>query len=435
MAIPVPGPDARGLVSFRLLGIPVSIHASFLVVVFLLGATGQGFDAALVWLVVVTVSVVAHELGHALVARPAGGAPRIDLFGIAGLTRWNPSRASRGRRVAVSLAGVGAGLAFGLALLALYYAVDPGDGTLLEYAFDAALFANLGWGLLNLLPMLPLDGGQVVHALMRGDDLTRTKRTAYVSVAVAALVAGAAIAADMVVAGLFVLFFGASNVQTLLAIRRAVRGPQPDVARVNALFNQGRYAEAMDALGGFDDNSAVLIRATCLLRLGDPKGAMDAVLDAGVRVDPTFDVTLLLANGQDRLARERLASLSEGGPDWAVRELVVLLRARGENLDEWLGHLTGTALNGVVTALFTEKDYAAAARWGDRALTTGADHPVVAYNTACAWARAGDVDRGLRALDHAVLLGFRDLALLDGDEDLAALREHPGWAAVRSRLG
>ena len=40
-----------------------------------------------------------------------------------------------------------------------------------------------------------------------------------------------------------------------------------------------------------------------------------------------------------------------------------------------------------------------------------------------------------RALDLAVLLGFDDAGMADDDQDLAALREHPGWAAVRARLG
>lgn len=439
MALPVPGDDSRGLLSFRLFGFPVDIHASFLVIAFLFGASGQGIDAALVWVAVVTVSVLAHELGHAFVAAPAGGEPRIDLYAMAGLTRWNPGRAGRGRIVAVSLAGPAAGVAFGLGLYALDSVVEPARGTLLEYAFDAALFANLGWGLLNLLPMLPLDGGQVMRALLPAkDDLERVRRAAAVSLVVVAAVAGAAFAYGLVIAGVFVLFFGLGNAQTLLAIRRAKTGggDEDRLVQADVLLAAGRPDEATRLVRGIHHPFAQAVAAAALLRQGKARVALHMLLDAGIPVDPTFEAALLLANGQEQLARERLAvSLREGPSDFAVRELTVLLLSRGDDLDEWLAPATGRALNGALVALFHAGEFARAAALGDRALATGAEDPGVAYNTACAWARAGDRHRALRALDHAALLGWTDTATLDEDADLAPLRDLPGYAAVRERIG
>jgi Zn-dependent protease len=429
-------------VSFRLLGIPVDIHASFLVIAFLIGASGQGIDAALVWVVVVTVSVVAHELGHALVARPVGGDPRIDLFAMAGLTRWDAARASRARRVMVSLSGVAGGVALGLALVPLYHAVDPGRGTLLEYAFRAAFFANLGWGLLNLLPMLPLDGGQVVLAVMPGrDDVVRVVRTSWVSVVVGAAVAVAAARAGYVIAAAFVLFFGVGNVRTVLSVRRLTRHDartRPLLERADTALGEGRAEEAYALARGADDPVARIVSAAALLRLGRPREAQERLLDLprNVRIDRTFEAAVLLANGQEALARDILATSLPADPQtWAVRELAALLIARGDDVDALLAPVGPRGAVGAATALFHSGRYADAARWYERGLGAGLDDWHHAYNAACSYARAGDADRGLRMLDHAVLLGFRDGAVADTDDDLAALRAHPGWAAVRTRIG
>ena len=441
MAMPLPGDAARGLLSFRLFGVPVSIHASFLLISFAFGWTGS-VDRALVWMVVVTISVLAHELGHALVAIGARGEPRIDLFAIAGLTRWNAAHAGRGRRIAVSLAGVGAGVLFGAVLWVVRDAVDPAPLSLLEDALDAAVYANLSWGLLNLLPMLPLDGGQVVRALMPGrDELSRDARTAVFSLGVAVAVGVAAFVWVHPIAAAFVLFFAVGNVQTLLAVRR-LRGGGPvsrdAVERADLALHENRPDEALALLAHLDHPVAKVLTATALLRLGNAREAQHLLLDLPdeVRLDPTFEAAVLLANGQERLARERLGvSLREDPPAWAMRELATVLRRRGADLDVVLADVRGQGAVGVANALFHDGAYAQSAQWGERALGSGVDDPFVAFNVACAWARAGDPDRALRALDHAILLGFADARLADTDEDLATLRAHPGWAAVRGRLG
>jgi hypothetical protein len=51
---------------------------------------------------------------------------------------------------------------------------------------------------------------------------------------------------------------------------------------------------------------------------------------------------------------------------------------------------------------------------------------------ACCHAREGDRERGVLALIEAVRDGWSDLALLGADEDLAGLRGHPGYEALRT---
>jgi Zn-dependent protease len=446
MVMPAPGAGRRGLLSFRVFGFPVTIHASFLIVVLLFGYSGDtGLTAAFVWLGVVTVSVIAHELGHAAVAAPVGGEPRIDLYGMAGLTRWNPGRASRGRRVAVSLAGPGAGLLFGILVLFVRAAVAPAAGTLTAYALDGAVFANIAWGLLNLLPMLPLDGGQILHALMPGrDDVTRLRRASYASLGVAAAVAVAVIAAGAPILAALVVFFAAGNAQTLMALRRAKTG-DPYAARVTSAveaMDRGDPGAALAALPPVEHTppqyapAVTLLTAVALVRLGRAREAQDLLLTLpeGARVEPAFAATVLIANGQDRLGREQLAAALPVAQQWAVREAAALLLARGEDVEAALAGVTPAGAVGALTALYQGGAYEPAARFGEQALAAGVTEPLVAYNVACAWARAGQPDRALRALDDAAQLGWADVAQLDADADLASLRDLAAYDAVRARI-
>src|SRR5512135_1895419 len=82
-------------------------------------------DMAL-WLLVTPIAVLLHELGHAVVARGAGAQPRIDLAGFGGVTSYVPPRPlSRGRSLAIAVAGPAVGLAVGGALVIVYRAIEP----------------------------------------------------------------------------------------------------------------------------------------------------------------------------------------------------------------------------------------------------------------------------------------------------------------------
>src|ERR1700722_19012492 len=105
--------------AFRLGSIPVQVHGSFLLVVVLLGMLGGDPSGILLWIVVVFVGVLLHELGHALVGRSFGLTPQIDLVGFGGLTSWAAGGAELGppKRIAISLAGPFTGIAIGLGTL------------------------------------------------------------------------------------------------------------------------------------------------------------------------------------------------------------------------------------------------------------------------------------------------------------------------------
>src|SRR5262249_226412 len=152
----------------KIFGIPVKIDPSFLFICALLAYSRLSAPAILVeWLIVIFVSILVHELGHSLVVRLFGLSPQIMLYSMGGLTSWTDEKGiSHAKRIAISLAGPFAGFLFGgvvylsgIALPDLF--VDQfGPQTYIDL-----LFVNWGWGVFNLLPILPLDGGNVAYSI------------------------------------------------------------------------------------------------------------------------------------------------------------------------------------------------------------------------------------------------------------------------------
>ena len=111
---------------FRLFGFDVEIKMGFWITSVILGLGGRfDFDAEglkhlALWVPVVLVSVLVHELGHALAIRRQGVEPTITLHWMGGLTAWREILPmSRPARVGISLAGPMAGFLLWLLLLSM----------------------------------------------------------------------------------------------------------------------------------------------------------------------------------------------------------------------------------------------------------------------------------------------------------------------------
>lgn len=167
---------------FEVIGIPVRIHPAFFLVSAIMGFS-QGWAATLgvnvlvvilLWTLVVFVSILIHELGHAVMAQRFGWPPRITLYHFGGLASFQPTHGyTPTRSVLISLAGPGAGFVlFGMIYALEQYiirnqiVVSP----LVGYLIIQLKFVNLWWGLVNLLPVYPLDGGQVAEQVCRRLD-------------------------------------------------------------------------------------------------------------------------------------------------------------------------------------------------------------------------------------------------------------------------
>lgn len=156
------------VIRFSLWSIPVTVRPSFWLVAFLLGWGAIGEPVLLAsWVAIVFVSVLIHELGHALSARRYGADVSITLTTLGGFTRWSmPGRGmSPGRRALVAGAGSAVGIVSGLVVLGVFLATRPWGTTAADIVI-MIVWVNVGWGVLNWLPIRPLDGGHLVLALL-----------------------------------------------------------------------------------------------------------------------------------------------------------------------------------------------------------------------------------------------------------------------------
>ena len=186
-------PRTQGDLNFTLLGIPVRVHPLFWLVALLLNYRSQDVASMLTWIVAVFFAILCHELGHAGVMRAYGFQPWITLYGMGGLTSYDPgrSRSSKGAeplgQILIALAGPAAGFLLAAALAAgitlaghagyaghLYF-VNPfglrpvvvglANVRVAQLLNDMFFICTL-WGLVNLLPIYPLDGGQIVREIL-----------------------------------------------------------------------------------------------------------------------------------------------------------------------------------------------------------------------------------------------------------------------------
>jgi Zn-dependent protease/CBS domain-containing protein len=127
---------------------------------------GEGrFVVAALFAVFLCVSVLIHELGHALTALAYGhGVRRITLSLLGGMTEMHAEEQRPGEQAVI--AGAGPLLSLALGAIGLVVSHQLTEGTLPQLLALAVGFSNLLVGVFNLLPGLPLDGGQLLRALL-----------------------------------------------------------------------------------------------------------------------------------------------------------------------------------------------------------------------------------------------------------------------------
>lgn len=191
--------------AFSLFGIPVRVlpwHwlASVLLGWDLMNDQDNGPTLLLMWVAIVFVSIVVHEMGHALAATLFGYSPHVILYHFGGLAVFEPSRNyTTAKAILISLAGPAAGFALGAATLVGALIATGGRGwsfenPLIDEAIWMSLWVNIFWSLVNLLPVLPLDGGQVCREVCLAASPRYGMNVAlWISIIVAALIGFAAL--------------------------------------------------------------------------------------------------------------------------------------------------------------------------------------------------------------------------------------------------
>ncbi len=184
----------------RVLGFPVHVRRGFLFfMVLIVVLYGDEYG---VWLAgAIAAFTLIHELGHAVAARRAGATAEISLDFLAGYASYTaPKPLSRGVEAAIALAGPVTQITAGFIVLAAM-GVDPLDAASRgsSPAATAVWWAGPVIGAFNLIPVLPLDGGNVVTSVVDRFLPGRARSVmVYVSLALTATAAVAvAISADL----------------------------------------------------------------------------------------------------------------------------------------------------------------------------------------------------------------------------------------------
>lgn len=234
--------------NFPLLGIPVRVSPWFWLTAVLLGwgATGGDPKLLMLWIAAVFLSILVHEFGHALAFRRFGVRSHVVLYHFGGIAvpdevysayQYGGGFDSKSR-ILVSAAGPGVQLVFAgiIILLVLVAGHDlpfyfgplerflptrrgaPIPNDILRAMAAFLLYVNIFWALLNLLPIYPLDGGQIARELFLWFSPGRAiKQSLILSIVTGAVVAVWALSQRSTLLALMFGVLAYSSYQTLQA--------------------------------------------------------------------------------------------------------------------------------------------------------------------------------------------------------------------------
>lgn len=161
------------MIKFKIGNIPVSIHPFFwLIVAAISWLNAKGIPEFMLWSGIIFISILVHELGHAITAQAFGQKAHIYLLGFGGLTKGKGLTLPLWKEFLVVLNGPLAGLS--LAALAWiignYTANIPtlNASSLFLYALTVTKLINISWTILNLIPVQPLDGSKLLSIILEG---------------------------------------------------------------------------------------------------------------------------------------------------------------------------------------------------------------------------------------------------------------------------
>jgi Zn-dependent protease len=435
----------------KIFGIPVKVDITFLLVGAMLASNRLKYPVFLVeWLFVVFISILIHELGHAFVCRAFGLSPRIQLYAMGGLTSWGDNtRISPQKNIAISLAGPFAGFLF-FGVVYLSRGIFP-DSELGEQIYRDLMLVNLFWGIVNLLPVLPMDGGHVIDSI---EELISKKTGGLIAPAFSFIVAAGVALWAFSISQLFMAILMGVFVWINLSVL---------MQRFHAHRDKRLHSPLEQAQESFKqrDGAAVVRQAQEILK----SAGSDAVKCSAQQL---LVQGLILENNLQEAKKELIRLQAVYGPeasqqaliscstdDWP-RALPLIEYAYQSSQSSVMGMIYAHALIGanrfteampliadprlaeyaaglyalMQTGAFEAGQFDLSAEAGALAVERGGG-PHIAYNIACAHARAGRIGQALQWIKRAVDAGYNDFDALKNDPDLQALRDHPEFMQVQ----
>ncbi len=192
----------------------------------------------LMWVPVLFLSILLHELGHAAATKKCGfGTSKIILHGFGGVAINRRSRTKPNDGMFIALAGPAVTLALALVFGGLHFGFGaltagsvPTGVDVIGHFLGLMVLANLFWFVLNMLPIFPLDGGQTLMHFFRKKGSTQSKATAKaakISLGTIAVVALLTLLVFQVGGILILIIFGYLGYMNWQVLQRAQQGGGP----------------------------------------------------------------------------------------------------------------------------------------------------------------------------------------------------------------
>jgi stage IV sporulation protein FB len=171
------------MIRFSLFGIPVEVQFFFWLSLAILGGalsadSSQAILSVGIFILAGFVSIMVHELGHALTAKKFGAYVSITLQAFGGYASYSGVRMSRVQSFLITAAGPAIQIALGIVTLLILLRL-PQTGSIGEDFLKELTFISFFWAILNLIPVIPLDGGRLLETTL---GPARIKITLWISI-------------------------------------------------------------------------------------------------------------------------------------------------------------------------------------------------------------------------------------------------------------
>ncbi|MDH3752833.1 MAG: site-2 protease family protein [Acidimicrobiia bacterium] len=340
-------------------GIPVGLHWGLLVIAWLQAASlagsllpaaspglgsGAYWAAALTGVVLFFASILAHELGHSLVAQREGIRVRsITLWFLGGVAELDRQADRPRAELKIALAGPAVSLVLALGFLAAAVGLEALVGSTLVGTVLAWLaFANGVLAVFNMIPAAPLDGGRVLAAVLwaRSGDVSRARSIASRS--------GRGFGAVLMAGGLLLVFNGLPGGITIVILGWFLR---------TAATQELRYHELAE-------QAATLPAHVAMTPLSSPIDSGVTVSGLAAMVSPLSGPVAFPVRDADGETRGIVTTLDAAGVS-AKRRSQVTVADIAVGFDRFVGARTDETLSAVLERLGTPE--------ADRAFVYDAD--------------------------------------------------------------
>ena len=325
---------------------------------------------------------------------------------------------------------------------------------LFTIAYRDLIWVNIGWGVFNLLPILPLDGG---HVLLTLEGWLTRKRDQIISHAISLLACFALVYLAFTLRSSWVailgIWFGYSNATFLINRLKASRDNKLEskLEKAQKAIDAGNLEAALDisseikkkALTDRMRSEASRLLIFIFIKQARYKEAEEELTRFNGLFGPEHFLQGVLSYEKGEMLRAipDLKKAFDQSSDYQVglllSQALMAEKRYAEVLD--LCHLSvmspsllPLSLNLQIDA-FRNDQFEISGKAGALAYEQKPD-PTVAYNVACAFARASDSAQALVWLERAISSGFSDQDLLATDSDLQSMRSQPKFNHLLERI-